>query len=149
LPRGLDDNQSALLTIAKQSTSEAQVEKVHELAGRKSRSHAGRAGAADQGRDPTFLEFEKPRQEADPGEDENSLAWLKAAWRRASELVVAWARAPSRVRDRFISEVLRGDSADLPAANTEKTLAASWTARRLTSKRDECAGMFNSDRLVS
>jgi hypothetical protein len=149
LPRGLDDNQSALLTIAKQSTSEAQVEKVHELAGRKSRSHAGRAGAADQGRDPTFLEFEKPRQEAYSGEDENSLAWLKAAWRRASELVVAWARAPSRVRDRFISEVLRGDSADLPAANTEKTLAASWTARRLTSKRDECAGMFNSDRLVS
>jgi ParB family chromosome partitioning protein len=116
---GLDNNQSALLAVARQSTPESQVRKVRDLAGRKRKPRLKWADPAEHGGHASSTETEQLLRVVYSHENETSFAWLKAAWRRASELVVAWARAPSSVRERFISEVLRASDADAPSANDE------------------------------
>jgi len=98
---GLANNRSALLAVAREATMQAQVALVKKLAGRKRDMGTSRANEADC----------RMHVEAASAEDEATFAFLKSAWLRASELVAAWAAAPSRVRDQFISEVLRGASA--------------------------------------
>ncbi len=114
---GLDDNQSALLAVAKQPTPEAQLKKVTELASREPQSRTARAAFGDHGRNASNSETEVPSGSAWSTEEETSFTWLKTAWRRASEVMVAWAKAPLRVRNRFISEVLRGHDADDPQSS--------------------------------
>jgi ParB family chromosome partitioning protein len=114
---GLHNNQSALLAVAKQPTPEAQVEKLRELTKRKRKPRAKRAEALEHGRDARTAEVRRPLGQAHASDDEERFAWLKAAWYRASELVAAWAKAPSCVRHRFVSEVLRGRGPDAAGAS--------------------------------
>ena len=82
---GLDDNQEALLKIAKASTSKGQLKKVAELAeSKKTASH----GALQ------------------PGE-KKKLKTLKKAYARAREFRKVWTRATAVVRQKFIKTVLK------------------------------------------
>jgi hypothetical protein len=89
LPSGSDNNQSALLAVAKQPTPEAQVEKVKELADRRPKSRAARPASAGYGRNAGNSETEIPSGPDWSTEEETSFTWLRAAWHRASELAVA------------------------------------------------------------
>ena len=82
---GLDDNQEALLKIAKAATSKAQLKKVAELAeSKKTASHG------------TLQPGEKKKLKA-----------LKKAYARAHEFRKVWTRATAVVRQNFIKTVLK------------------------------------------
>jgi ParB family transcriptional regulator, chromosome partitioning protein len=81
--KGIADNQSALLEVAKEPTAEAQVEKVYELARRK------RAG----------------KRELSPDELKQ-LKRLKRTFDDAHKFKTAWIAASELVRDKFVKTVL-------------------------------------------
>jgi ParB-like chromosome segregation protein Spo0J len=82
---GLDDNQEALLKVAKESTPEGQTKKVKELANRK---HASRRRSL-------------------PPDEVKQLKALKKAYASALKFKKAWTRATAAVRQKFIKAVLQ------------------------------------------
>ena len=106
---GLGNNQSALLSVAREPTAQGQLDKIRELANRQTTQRMKRADT-DTGTTAMPPGTDGAKQQlavARSAELEASISLLKAAWCRSSEFVVAWTRAPWRVRERFISEVLR------------------------------------------
>ena len=81
----LDDNRAALLTIAKEPSTAAQLAKIKQLstpsAPRRKKSNVG--------------EGEKP-----------TLKSLTAEWKRAKRLRSLYSNAPSELQDRFVRETL-------------------------------------------
>ena len=94
---GLDDDASALLEIAKEAP-EAQVQKAHEIAGRK-RAAGGKRGSRDVSKKPLSAE------------DQKSLEKLIEVWNDAHELKRAFIKASPNVRERFISKMRKEKSA--------------------------------------
>jgi ParB-like chromosome segregation protein Spo0J len=101
--RGLDDNQRALLIIAKESR-ENQVRMVTTLSSRK-RESPSKAKAASISQDMT----EQVKASPHLAGDRTSIETLKHKWQEASDLRGAWEAASVEVRDQFCREVLNMD----------------------------------------
>ena len=82
---GLDDNQEALLKVAKESTSEGQTNRVHELANNK----------------------QAPRSRSLLPDEAKQLKALKKAYAGADKFKKAWTRATRAVREKFIKSLLK------------------------------------------
>jgi hypothetical protein len=101
---GLEDNQSALERVARESTSRSQVRKARELASRErtptirqqaeSRLRAMGSGRSQSNGEPSLARTR------------SLLVALRAAWNRVAELNDIWARTPIAVRHQFIAELL-------------------------------------------
>lgn len=89
----LDNNQKALLEIAKQDTPNAQAKKVKELRTTRNTRRAA---------------IKKRLRETMPAAERTTFKELLAGWDLSPEFRKAWRRASSEVRERFINEVLRG-----------------------------------------
>jgi hypothetical protein len=137
--KGLDKKQSALLKIAKQKGSDAQLAKIEEIKESKPTSvpKASSTGIATKKgpKKPTGAAVEAPSEpDTGTGEDASSpplvpeedypelpasldrrdenerlFASLKKLWMYAIELKAAWQKAPQTVRQRFVTEVLGVD----------------------------------------
>ena len=134
--KGLDKKQSALLKIAKEQGSEAQLAKIEEIKSGKptavpkalstgaatkkgTKKSTGAAGKApsepdtgtgeDASTPPLVPEEDYPELPASldrRDENERLFASLKKLWMYAIELKAAWQKAPQTVRQRFVTEVL-------------------------------------------
>jgi ParB-like chromosome segregation protein Spo0J len=82
---GLDDNQTALLKVAKESSPKGQTKKVHELANSKQAS----------------------RRRSLPPDEAKQLKALKRAFERAPRFKKAWRLATTAVRQKFIKSILQ------------------------------------------
>ncbi len=89
----LDNNQEALLEIAKQDTPHAQVKKVRELRTTRNTRRAA---------------VKKRLAETMPVAERTTYEELLAAWDSSPNFRKAWHRTPTELRERFINEVLRG-----------------------------------------
>ena len=87
----LDNNQKAMLEIAKQDTPHAQVKKVREL---QATRNARRAA------------IKKRLPETMPVAERTTYKDLLAAWDSSPNFRKAWHRTPTELRERFINEVL-------------------------------------------
>jgi ParB family chromosome partitioning protein len=83
--RGLSNNQAALLKVAKESSSEGQTKRVHELANSK----------------------QAPRRRSLPPREAKQLKALKRAFADARRFKKAWKHATAAVRQKFIKKVLK------------------------------------------
>ena len=101
--QGLDDNQRALLLIAKE-LPEDQVRMVTTLSGRKSAARSRTKAAA-------IAQDLNEQIEASPhiAEGRTSIETLRHKWQEAIDLRRAWEAASAEVRDQFCREVLNMD----------------------------------------
>ena len=89
----LDDNQNAMLKIAKQDTPLAQIKKVRELCTTRPTRRAA---------------IKKRLRETVPAADRATYKDLLAAWDASPAFRKAWRRIPRELGERFINEMLRG-----------------------------------------
>jgi ParB-like chromosome segregation protein Spo0J len=118
LEAGLDGNQSALIEIAEQDTTEGQLAKIQEIAQAKPSSKA-------KGRNPwrRIGKTKRTKQSASKAslspKDEGVLAKLIKAWKQAAEVKREFGKASQAVRDSFIERILRSASGDEGDTETE------------------------------
>jgi hypothetical protein len=103
---GLDDNRSALHEIAKIENSEEQLQKVQEIIKRQVKKQAPRDDVK-KGKKPKGDTDDSTSQRAQGHPDDVILAELKTYCR--SELKKAWAQASTKIKRRFLREVLKWD----------------------------------------
>jgi hypothetical protein len=103
---GLDDNRSALHEIAKIENSEEQLQKVQEIIKRQVKKQATRDDVK-KGKKPKGDTDDSTSQRAQGHPDDVILAELKTYCR--SELKKAWAQASTKIKRRFLREVLKWD----------------------------------------
>jgi ParB/RepB/Spo0J family partition protein len=107
LEAGLDGNQSALIEIAEQDTTEGQLAKIQEIAQKKTSSKA-------KGRNRRIGKTKKTKPAASKASlspnDEEVLA----------KLIKAWKQAAQAVRDSFIEHILRSASGDEGDTETKR-----------------------------
>lgn len=101
----LDDNQAALLEVAKEKTVESQKKKIAEIKVRKSRRSTPKHQSSQPDM-PSIPDFLDRSEAATASRNDADFRSLVTAWQAANELRAAWADASAERRRHFAVEVL-------------------------------------------